>query len=84
MVKPSRHRNPKKLAEAEEKILRYNEAALPFMRPKFQAITTQDTTPKITVIRAPERYSSTQEWLVAYGPKRDDAVNDASASGTCK
>jgi hypothetical protein len=76
MAKPSRRRNPRKLAEAEEKILRYNEAALPFMRPKFQAITTTDTTPRLTVIRTPEVIRDSQAWLEKYRPKRDDAVND--------
>src|SRR5215475_5419665 len=77
LAKPSRHRNPKKLAEAEEKIRQYNNDIMPFMRPKYNAINhATDEAPRPTVIRAPESISDSREWLQKYAPKRDEAVND--------
>ena len=73
MAKPSRRRNPKKIEKAEEMILRYNIEALPYVRPKYQAITTKDETPRLTVIRAPGKISDTKQWLEIYGPKQPDA-----------
>ena len=73
MAKPSRRRNPKKIEKAEEMILRYNIEALPYVRPKYQAITTKDETPRLTVIRAPEVISDTKQWLETYAAKRLDA-----------
>jgi hypothetical protein len=70
MAKPSRRRNPKKIEKAEEMILRYNIEALPYVRPKYQAITTKDETPRLTVIRAPEVISDTKAWLEKYKPKQ--------------
>jgi hypothetical protein len=73
MAKPSRghgSRDGKRLAKAEEMILRYNVEALPYMRPKYQAINhTNEAAPVPTVIRAPEVISDTQEWLEKYRPK---------------
>jgi hypothetical protein len=57
------------LLEAEDWILRYNRELVPYTRPKLQAITTQDATPRIAVIRAPETISDTQAWLEKYKPK---------------
>jgi hypothetical protein len=77
MAKSSRHRNAKKVAEAEQMILRYNVEALPYMRPRYQAIAhVGDTAPKPMVIRAPMTISDSKAWLEAYGPKRDNGVND--------
>jgi hypothetical protein len=79
MAKTSRHRNRQKLAEAEEKILRYNVEALPYMRPRYQAIAHSGEVVRPTVIRAPAPISDSKEWLRIYGPKRDNAVNDKPA-----
>jgi hypothetical protein len=80
MAKSSRHRNTKKLAEAEEKIRQYNEAILPYDRPKFQAINhTGNTAPMPMVIRAPASISDSKAWLAAYAPKRDDTPTPAIA-----
>jgi hypothetical protein len=76
MAKSSRHRNTKKLAEAEAAILRYNVEALPYMRPRYQAIAHSSDAPRPTVIRAPETISDSQAWLEAHAPRRDNAVND--------
>jgi hypothetical protein len=77
MAKSSRHRNTKKLAEAEEKIRQYNNDILPYDRPKFQAINhTGNAAPAPMVIRAPVTISDSQAWLEAHRPKRDNAVND--------
>jgi len=43
---------------------------LPYVRPKYQAITTKDETPRLTVIRAPEVISDTKAWLEKYKPKQ--------------
>jgi hypothetical protein len=70
MAKSSRHRNTKKLAEAEEKILRYNEAILPFDRPKFQAINhSGDAAVAPMVIRAPATVQDSNAWLEQHRPK---------------
>jgi hypothetical protein len=80
MAKSSRHRNTKKLTEVEEKIRQYNEAILPYDRPKFQAINhTGNAAPAPMVIRAPASISDSKAWLAAYAPKRDDAANDQPA-----
>jgi hypothetical protein len=77
MAKSSRHRNTKKLAEAEEKIRQYNNDILPYDRPRFQAINhSGNAAPNPMVIRAPQPISDSKAWLAADGPKRDDAVND--------
>jgi hypothetical protein len=79
MAKSSRHRNAKKVAEAEQMILRYNVEALPYMRPRYQAIAHSSDAPRPTVIRAPETISDSQAWLAAHAPRRDNAVNDKPA-----
>jgi hypothetical protein len=70
--KPTGRINRKRLLEAEEWILKINRELLPYTRPKLQAVTTQDVTPHVTVIRAPPTISNTQEWLAAYKPKTID------------
>ena len=70
MAKPSRRRNPKKIEKAEEMILRYNIEALPYVRPKYQAITTKDETPRYAVVRLPEVIHDTDKWLEKYKPKQ--------------
>jgi hypothetical protein len=75
--KPTGRINRKRLLEAEEWILRYDLALLPFTRAKLQAITTQDVTPRISVIRAPQSISDTQEWLETHRPK---TINNSVAS----
>jgi hypothetical protein len=67
--KPNGRINRKRLLEAEEWILKYDRELLPYTRPKLQAITTQDATPRIAVIRAPETISDTQAWLEKHKPK---------------
>jgi hypothetical protein len=64
---PSRHRRLKKIEQAEakinlldDKILKHNEASANYVRPRFQAITTADVTPRVTVVRAPDRVSNTK------------------------
>jgi hypothetical protein len=76
MAKTSRHRNRQKLAEAEEKILRYNVEALPYMRPRYQAIAHSGEVVRPTVIRAPMSIPDSKAWLEAYAPKRDNTLND--------
>jgi len=73
MAKPSRRRNPKKLAEAEDKIRIYNVDMLPYVRPKYQSIVTKDETPRNYVVRLPDKIKDTQEWLAKYAPKQLDA-----------
>jgi hypothetical protein len=79
LAAPSRHRRHQKIEKAEAKInlldtkiLAHNEASANYVRPRFQAITTQNTTAQVTVIKAPDTVSGTKEWLDRYGPKRDD------------
>jgi hypothetical protein len=73
--KPTGRINRKRLLEAEEWILKYDRELLPYTRPKLQAVTTQDVTPHVTVIRAPETISDTQAWLEKYKPKTiDDSI----------
>jgi hypothetical protein len=70
MAKPSRRRNFKKLAEAEEKIRQYNNDILPYDRPKFTAINhSGSAAPVPTVIRAPAPIADSREWLEKYRPK---------------
>jgi hypothetical protein len=74
MAKSSRHRNTKKLAEAEAAIRQYNNDILPYDRPRFQAINhSGNAAVAPTVIRAPQSVPNSKEWLRIYGPKRDDA-----------
>jgi len=73
MAKPSRRRNPKKLAEAEDKIRIYNVDMLPYVRPKYQSIVTKDETPRNYVVRLPDKIEDTQEWFAKYAPKQFDA-----------
>ena len=68
MSKTPRHRNNAKKTEAENWMLRLNEAALPYMRPKYQAIAVQgEVTERRMVIRAPESCATSAEWLERYG-----------------
>jgi hypothetical protein len=77
VAKPSRHRNVKKLAEAEAMIKAYNEAVMPFMRAKYANIShSGEVAQAPMVIRAPKTIPDNELWLATYGPKRDDAVND--------
>jgi hypothetical protein len=83
LAAPSRHLRHQKIAKAEakinlldEKILKHNEASANYVRPRFQAITTADVTPRVTVVRAPDTVSDTKAWLAAHAPQRDNAVND--------
>ncbi len=70
MAKPSRRRNVAKLHAAEEKILRYNEAILPYDRPKFQAINHSGDAAAIPmVIRAPATVQDSNAWLEQHRPK---------------
>jgi hypothetical protein len=74
IAKPSRRRNIGKLHAAEERILRYNEAILPYDRPKFQAINhTGDAAVAPMVIRVPQLISDSKTWLETHRPKAIDA-----------
>jgi len=75
MSRSSRHRNVHKIKEAEEWILRYNEAALPYTAPKYQAIAVQSEVRQVqTVIRAPESIPDSKKWLEEYKPKHIDTT----------
>jgi hypothetical protein len=76
--KPTGRINRKRLLEAEEWILKYDRELLPYTRPKLQAITTQDLTPRVSVIRAPAPISDTQKWLAAHKPKTINNGSNAS------
>jgi hypothetical protein len=76
--KPTGRINRKRLLEAEEWILKYDRELLPYTRPKLQAITTQDLTPRVSVIRAPATISDTKTWLEKYKPKTLNNGGNAS------
>jgi hypothetical protein len=70
LAKPSRHRNTKKLAEAEAMIKSYNVDVLPFMRSKYQSISHNGDVGLVPmVVRAPKTISDSKEWLETYRPK---------------
>jgi hypothetical protein len=71
-----RSRRSKQYLEAETKLCEVAKEISPYVYSKRAAITTEDTTPRLTVIRGPEKVSGTKDWLAIYGPKHDDAIND--------
>jgi hypothetical protein len=68
---PSRRSNI--FRESQKELCQLATELAPYLHGKRANITTVDETPRMTVIRAPEVITDTQEWLKVYGPKRLDA-----------
>jgi hypothetical protein len=72
LAKPPSRRS-KSFQEAKAELRQLANDTAPYLYGKKANITTVDETPRLTVIRAPETISDTQEWLAKYAPKRLDA-----------
>src|SRR5689334_876950 len=69
-----RSRRSKQYLEAEAKLCDVAKQVAPYVPSGRAAITTPDTTPRLTVIPAPGQVTTTEAWLAMHGPK--DALND--------
>src|SRR5215467_2925356 len=58
-----RSRRSKRYFEAEQKLCEVAKEVAPYVHSRRAAITTEDTTPRLTVIRAPEVVATSQAWL---------------------
>jgi hypothetical protein len=83
MAAPSRHRQVKKIAQIEskidrldDKVLRHNEAAAPYMRARYQSITYKSESEPSVVVQMPAAVSGSDEWLKKYAPP--EALKDVS------
>jgi hypothetical protein len=71
-----RSRRSKRYFEAEAKLCEVAKEVAPYVHSRRAAVTTVDETPRITVIRSPEKLSDLQVWLAKFGPQRDEMANE--------
>jgi hypothetical protein len=79
-INKPRSRRSKQFFEAQKQLCEIAKEVAPYVHSRRAAVEVSDETPRLTVIRAPERIESSEEFLRVYGPKRDEAVNDRPAA----